>query len=470
MQRNSTRLRTKSSLFQRVFQGVLLASFLLALTVSSGDAEAATKKKTKKTKARPRAARTVSTTPSSALYADLVIDANTGAILHETSGTSPRHPASLTKMMTLYLAFQAIENGVIRLETPLRVSARAASQSPSKLGLRTGQTITAYDAIMGLITCSANDGAVVLAEALGGDSRQFADMMTRQAKALGMQNTVFKNPNGLPDPNQITTARDMAMLGYGLVSHFPGFYSYFSKNNFTYKGRSYNNHNNLMKRYDGMDGIKTGYIRASGFNLVASATRGDTRLIGVVFGGRSAASRDNVMEKLLDDAFTDFHQSNHMNVATLPLPTKVAAIFGGTRTAATPAPTKPTLSAASRSQRPRLTMMPAASSVAPTAPTAPGSLGTLSLKDGDQIESSGAWGIQVGSYSSVDAAQQAIASLSQNMARTLGDAEPSLQKITMTDGSAMYRARFIGLDKASARSACSQVIRRGQGCLVVMEP
>ncbi|HAX91757.1 MAG TPA: D-alanyl-D-alanine carboxypeptidase, partial [Rhodospirillaceae bacterium] len=334
--------------------------------------------------------------------------------------------------------------------------------------LKAGQTITAYDTIMGLITCSANDGAVVLAEALAGDAHQFADMMTRQARALGMQNTVFKNPNGLPDPNQITTARDMAMLGYGLVSHFPGFYSYFSKNNFTYRGRSYNNHNNLMKRYDGMDGIKTGYIRASGFNLVTSAVRGDTRLIGVMFGGRSAASRYNAMEKLLDTAFTDFHQSNHMNLATLSLPSKTAAIFGGTKTAE-PAPSKPTLSAASRSQRPRLTMTPAAP-MPPSPPTAPGSLGTLSLNEQELGESAGAWGIQVGSYSSVETAQKAIASLAKNMVKTLGDAEPSLQKITMTDGSAMYRARFIGLDKTSARSACSQVIRRGQGCLVVMEP
>ena len=219
---------------------------------------------------------------------------------------SLRHPASLTKMMTLYITFQALESGHLRLDQILSVSANAAEQSPSKLGLRPNQRIRVEDLILGLVTESANDAAVVLGENLGGSEAGFGRLMTQQAHALGMMHTRFDNPSGLPDPDQVTTARDMAMLGHALIYHYPQFYHYFSRDSFTYNGIYHHNHNRLRwVATAGMDGIKTGYIRASGFNLVASAKRGDARLIGVVFGGRSTTSRDNRMAQLLDESFVE---------------------------------------------------------------------------------------------------------------------------------------------------------------------
>ncbi len=420
---------------------------LLALALClGGSGEAWAKSKAKKAKAKPRAQRVVSSAPSAARYAALVIEASSGRILHETNSTAIRYPASLTKMMTLYLAFRALDTGTIRLDTPLSVSARAAAQSPTKLGLRAGQTIRAYDAIMGLITESANDAAVVLAESIGGDVPRFAAMMTQQAKALGMSQTVFQNPNGLPDPNQITTARDMAMLGYGLIYHFPGFYPYFSKKSFVYKGRTYHNHNHLMERFEGMDGIKTGYIRASGFNLVASTARGQTRLIGVVFGGTSAAARDRQMEALLNKAF-EAASSDYQDARALPLPSKA----GGVAYAAAQRP--------SRTQSGRVRNLAAREPFIQPQPSVEGT--------GTSNES---WGIQVGAYSDVEGAQTALAMLASSLTPLLRQAEPSLQKITMTDGSAMYRARFIGMEQANARAACSRLVKSGHGCLVVAEP
>ncbi|MBF0186142.1 MAG: D-alanyl-D-alanine carboxypeptidase [Magnetococcales bacterium] len=251
----------------------------------------------------------------SANYADLVMEARTGRILHATEPDELRHPASLTKMMTLYLAFQALKSGQMHLNQMLPVSQNAASQEPSKLGLRPGQQIRVEDALLGLVTKSANDATVVVAEALGGSEEQFARMMTNKARALGMKSTVFRNPSGLPNSEQVTTARDMAILGYALIYHHPQFYPYFSRVGFTYAGIRHNNHNHLMSRYRGMDGIKTGYIRASGFNLVASTVREQTRLIGVVFGGRSAVSRDNKMAVLLDQAFAKVQHEKAARVA-----------------------------------------------------------------------------------------------------------------------------------------------------------
>ncbi|MEO5363119.1 MAG: D-alanyl-D-alanine carboxypeptidase [Magnetococcus sp. DMHC-8] len=248
-------------------------------------------------------------------YADLVMDARTGRILHATHPDELRHPASLTKMMTLYLAFQALKSGHLRLDQMLPVSQHAANQEPSKLGLRAGQQIRVEDALLGLVTKSANDATMVVAEALGGSEEQFARMMTNKAKSLGMHRTVFRNPSGLPNDEQVTTARDMAILGYALIYHHPQYYPYFSRGGFTYAGVRHNNHNHLMSRYRGMDGIKTGYIRASGFNLVASTVRGPTRLIGVVFGGRSAVARDNRMAVLLDQSFAQLNSKQSVQVA-----------------------------------------------------------------------------------------------------------------------------------------------------------
>lgn len=232
-------------------------------------------------------------------FASIIVDGNSGAVLQSTSPDGLRHPASLTKIMTLYLLFERLESGKMKLDTEMPVSQHAADQDPTKLNLRAGQTIRVEDAIKGLVTRSANDAAVVIAEAIGGDEDDFAAMMTRKARALGMSKTVYRNANGLPNDEQVTTARDQATLGRAIQERFPRYYRYFSTTSFTWRGEQIRNHNHLLGSVEGVDGIKTGYTRASGFNLVTSMRRGNRHLIGVVLGGRSGGSRDAIMRNLL---------------------------------------------------------------------------------------------------------------------------------------------------------------------------
>jgi len=241
-------------------------------------------------------------------YAAIVVDANNGAVLHAAAPDAPRHPASLTKIMTLYLLFERLEAGKIALDTPMEVSHDASIQAPTKLGLRPGDTIKVEDAIKGLVTKSANDASVVIAEAIGGTEEEFARAMTRKARALGMRNTTYRNANGLPNDDQITTARDQALLGIAIQERFPKYYRYFSLGSFVYRGTAMRNHNHLLGKVEGVDGIKTGFTRDSGFNLVTSVRRGPRRIVAVVLGGRSAGSRDARMRELIeaniDDAST----------------------------------------------------------------------------------------------------------------------------------------------------------------------
>jgi D-alanyl-D-alanine carboxypeptidase len=238
---------------------------------------------------------------NAAPYADIVVDANSGAVLHATNPDARRHPASLTKIMTLYLLFEQLDAGKLKLDTPLKVSAEASGQSPTKLGLKPGSTLAVEDAIKGMVTRSANDAAVVVAEAIAGSEDDFARLMTRKAQALGMNNTVYKNASGLPDDNQITTARDQSTLGRAIQERFPRYYKYFSIRTFTFRGESISNHNHLLGKVEGVDGIKTGYINASGFNLVTSVHRGNRYLLAVVMGGSSGGSRDARMRELISD-------------------------------------------------------------------------------------------------------------------------------------------------------------------------
>jgi D-alanyl-D-alanine carboxypeptidase len=238
---------------------------------------------------------------AAAPYADFVLDANSGTVLHETNADARRHPASLTKIMTLYLLFEQLEAGKLKLESQLKVSKEAAGQSPTKLGLKPGSTLAVEDAIKGMVTRSANDAAVVVAEAIAGDEDEFAKLMTRKAQALGMTRTVYRNASGLPNDEQVTTARDQATLGRAVQERFPRYYKYFSTRSFTFRGQSIGNHNHLLGRVEGVDGIKTGYISASGFNLVTSVHRGNRYLVAVVLGGSSAGSRDARMRELISD-------------------------------------------------------------------------------------------------------------------------------------------------------------------------
>ncbi len=232
-------------------------------------------------------------------FSSIIVDGNSGATLSANNPDASRHPASLTKIMTLYLLFERLDAGKMTLDTEMEVSTRASQRAPTKLGLRPGQTIRVEDAIKGLVTRSANDAAVVIAEAIAGDEGDFARQMTRKARALGMTRTVYRNASGLPDDNQVTTARDQSTLGRAIQDRFPRYYRYFSTVAFNYRGHSIRNHNRLLGNVEGVDGIKTGYTRASGFNLVTSMRRGNRHLVGVVMGGRSGGSRDAAMRSLL---------------------------------------------------------------------------------------------------------------------------------------------------------------------------
>jgi D-alanyl-D-alanine carboxypeptidase len=232
-------------------------------------------------------------------FSSIIVDGNSGATLSANNPDASRHPASLTKIMTLYLLFERLDAGKIKLDTEMDVSEHASEQAPTKLGLRPGQTIRVEDAIKGLVTRSANDAAVVIAEAVGGNEDDFAKLMTRKARALGMARTIYRNASGLPNDEQVTTARDQSTLGRAIQDRFPRYYRYFSTAAFSYHGQTIRNHNHLIGSVEGVDGIKTGYTRASGFNLVTSMHRGNRFLVGVVMGGHSGGSRDAIMRNLL---------------------------------------------------------------------------------------------------------------------------------------------------------------------------
>ena len=421
-----------------------------------------------------------------ARYASIVIDADTGEVLRSRSADVRRYPASLTKMMTLYLLFEAIDDGGFSLDSKLKVSKRAAGQSPSKLGLRAGSTIRAEDAIKALIVKSANDIAVVVAEALGGTEVEFARMMTRKAKELGMSRTTFRNASGLPNRKQRSTARDMAQLARALMRDFPDRYHYFDDQRFRYKGRAHRSPNKLLGRYRGMDGIKTGYIRASGFNLAASAERDGRRVIAVVFGGKTARSRNAHMANLLDLGFTRIAENDakrgRVRYAGVPRPP------AGSGLAAPALRFKPAAIMVAAAQPPDLVEGAAAPPAEPIEPPAPrpvpervevvsGPLPPPSKSVAETlavVESviatepssvEGAWGIQVGAYESVTAAEIAMRRASAR-APLLNDATATL--MPRSDGrSTLYRARFLGLYKNDANRACEKLRSAPMPCTVI---
>jgi D-alanyl-D-alanine carboxypeptidase len=234
-------------------------------------------------------------------YAAIVVDDNSGLVLHEANADETRHPASLAKVMTLYLLFEQLESGKLKLDTPLAVSQHAQRQRPVKLGLKAGQTITVEEALKALVTKSANDAAVVIAEAIGETEEEFAKMMTLKARSLGMLHTVYMNASGLPNEEQITTARDQALLGRAVQHRFPDYFKYFATPSFRFRNLEIRNHNNLLGRVDGVDGIKTGYTDASGYNLISSVHRSEKNIVAVVLGGPSNGARDARMRQLIEE-------------------------------------------------------------------------------------------------------------------------------------------------------------------------
>jgi D-alanyl-D-alanine carboxypeptidase len=295
------RLGSRSRAYRLAFVGLLATAFVVSSSWDCAQARAPrhhAKQTDNKKQAKRRPIHGPNYNPP---YAAIVVDANSDQVLHEASPDAPRHPASLTKIMTLYMLFEQIEAGKFKLDTLLPISAHAAMQTPTKLGLKANGTISVEDAIKGMCTRSANDAAVVVGEAVGGTEADFANLMTEKARALGMANTTYVNASGLPAEEQITTARDQAILGRAVQDRFPVYYRYFSTLTFRYRGKEIHNHNGLLGQVKGLDGIKTGYTEASGYNLVTSVRRDQRHIVAVVLGGKSGAARNERMRQLIEE-------------------------------------------------------------------------------------------------------------------------------------------------------------------------
>ncbi|MBI1209715.1 MAG: D-alanyl-D-alanine carboxypeptidase [Azospirillum sp.] len=392
------------------------------------------------------------------LEASIVIDPDSGAVVQQVNPDARGYPASLTKMMTLYLTFDAMKKGRLRLDQELPVSAHAQRQSPSKLGLTAGSTIQVENAILALCTKSANDAAVVLAEAIGGTESEFAELMTQKAHALGMSRSQFRNASGLPNDGQFTTVRDMATLAQALIRDWPQHYHYFSRASFTYNGINHRNHNHLMERYSGMDGLKTGYIGASGFNLAASAVRNGRRLIGVVFGGATARSRDRHMAQLLDDAFAHSHGTDGDRARML-----VASAEAAAEPPALP-PRKPELEAGDADEGDDVAPAPQILQVAMVAPPVKPAPKSLPLT---RSEAKPVWGIQFGTFPSRKAGQRAANQASGRLLPKFGETKSLIIKANAHRKTG-YHAVLIGLDdEAEARAACAKLASRVKSCSAV---
>jgi D-alanyl-D-alanine carboxypeptidase len=384
----------------------------------------------------------------------IVIDTDTGRVLSEMNADAITYPASLTKMMTLYLTFEALNSGRLRLDQYLPVSTEAASKSPTKLHLVPGDSVQVHDLILGIVTKSANDAAAVLAEGLAGSEPAFADRMTAKARQLGMTNTVYRNASGLPDPEQRTTARDVAQLALALYNDFPREYRYFATRQFFFRGRVILTHNHLLDWYEGADGIKTGYIGASGFNLAASAVRNGHRLIGVVMGGASAGSRDREMAALLDQGFSDVGAGATLVAGReAPSPSE-APVAAETATDQPDRPREKIGQLAKAARKIAAHLSPVAKAEA--APIA------HQLRPPAETDR---WSIQLGSFRVESAAEQAA----RSAAMVPGTRGKPVQIVQPSKGGKehVYRARLLNFSPQEAQGACSALHKRKIACAVI---
>ena len=504
-----------------------LAAIFAFTTFTIDDADARSRRKRSVKKAHityVKRARPVAHPIGGSRYAAIVVDAKTGKVLHEANPDGPRHPASLTKIMTLYLLFEQLEAGKIRLGTQMPVSAFAASQAPTKLGLRPGQTLAVEDAIKALVTKSANDAAVVIAETLAGSESEFARQMTRKAHALGMIRTVYRNASGLPNDDQVTTAREQALLGLAIQQRFPRYYRYFATASFVYRGRAMRNHNHLLGSVAGVDGIKTGYTNASGFNLVTSMWRGERHVVAVVLGGATGGQRDARMRELL---------AAHIMEASAqpgsPAPTALAAATTRPATIRVPdpaanigavppdpepgsnAPIKPVVvktvmvrlaTVQPLSAKPQDTNTVAAPAVTDTKPApqlAPAPVAAPAKPEvlpppppparkpsvaamlpaavaaarnaivspaaaADRPAIRSGWAIQIGAFEDEGEARQRLAAAKAKAAAVLRKADAYTER-TVKGSKTFYRARFAGFDRDAATAACKALKRSEIVCM-----
>ena len=474
-------------------------------------------------------------------FAAIVVDANAGRTLFAVNENAPRHPASLTKVMTLYLLFEQLDKGAMTLQTEIPVSEHAAAQEPSKLGLEPGDTISVDDAIKAVVTRSANDVAVAIGEAIGGDEPRFADMMTRKAHALGMSRTLYRNASGLPNDEQITTARDLTILARATEERFPRYFKYFSTHEFAYDGEIIGNHNHLLGRVDGVDGIKTGYTRASGFNLLTSVHRDGRSLVAAVLGGRTSAARDAFMEGLIRDHLAQASDRGHtapmiaeaaappappVRLASLAIPAgaipappaqAAAPIEEGDEDSAEEAAFTPAAGAAKPLVAPPV-IKPAAVAAKPVAPSvlppaapvaarsapvtvaaaSPQQLGwvkgadpvakgpsrdvapaaapaaqtkaatTVAAENAPAQTEHGGWIIQIGISDDAAKANELLARARAQNRGQLAQARPFTEKVAKGED-VFYRARFAGLDSASAETACRSLKKSGFACFAARD-
>jgi len=455
-------------------------------------------------------------------YAAIVIDATSGEVLFARHADSRRYPASVTKVMTLYLVFEALERGAVTLDDVITVSPLAASQPPSKLGLAAGQTIRLDDAMRATAIRSANDMAMVLAEHVGGSQARFAAMATLKARELGMTQTRYVNPSGLPDSRQLTSARDLAILARALMRDYPQYYSYFGQHDWAYQGRGYRNTNGLLYADSGYDGIKTGFTNASGYNLAASAVRDGRRIITIVMGGRSSATRNGHLAQLMDTGFEverrraageriqvaqTFFEQRGFGIGTpdTGAPVAYAALngappvepeegigSGSVAYTALPAPAPlPTVVASAPAATPPVATPPVAPTVvAPpvrraevATPARPGNL-TASLNGGVAGNSSlnrgavanppppartpattlpaGRWSVQVGAFRDETVARNWLTEVNRRFRAQFASAERSV-----ASASGWHRSRFTGLSQSAAEAACAALAERRVTCMVV---
>jgi D-alanyl-D-alanine carboxypeptidase len=385
--------------------------------------------------------------------AALVVDFDSGRILHMEDPDVAVYPASLTKTMTLYMVFEALRTKRVGMATAMKVSSRAAAMPPSRLGLKAGSAITVKDAILALITKSANDVAVVVAEHLAGSEVAFARAMTEKAQRLGMSRTQFRNASGLPHGDQRTTARDMTQLGIRMIRDFPEYYHLFGTKEFRFRGRAYRNHNGLLYRYAGADGMKTGYIRASGFNLLASAVRGERRLVAAVFGGRSARARDDRMVELLDKGFRT--GTGGPAVAAGRIGDRPAGPDRRETLAALP-------QARPATERGQGDLGTVVAALEPTGPAAAPGTAVPAARPG----TTGRHAIQVGAFRNAAQAEKAAAGAARHAPGLLAGLDPRIAPVKARRGQ-LYRAWLVGLSEADARRACQTLRKAGQDCLVV---
>ncbi len=376
---------------------------------------------------------------AAAKYAAIVIDAYTGRTLFARSADAPRFPASLTKIMTLYILFDYLRDKRLSYDTKFYVTPNAAAQPPSKLGLKAGTTVRVKDLIQALVTKSANDAATVVAENIGGTEDNFARLMTRKAQALGMTRTVFKNASGLPHAGQRTTARDMATLGLRIQRDHPRYYRFFKTRYFSYGGKRHKNHNSLLFTYHGTDGIKTGYIRASGYNLVASVRRNNRHVIAVVMGGKTGKRRDAHMRNLLN---------RHLPLAVARRKPAPAPTAQPTFRMAQNTPPKQPAPAARRPAR----SFPPPARLAPPQP------------EPQELRPRGPYHVQIGAFSSRDSARTRLAEVLQKAGHLLRGHKPVTIPVATTTGRTIYRARFDNFSKNGAQSACRQLKQRSIEC------